>query len=201
MFDRHFFATKSEKQRKYVYRRTRRPSISYLQEHGLDLSISCQIKAISEWKLDLMAAKVFEHLTFDKGKTVKEVYRILNRCMAEEKTVRISRKAMLEKSIAKQRERLDKYIDLCADGIITKQELMERRKGLDNQIADLQSQYESVEQEDERSGALDMKLISQKLDEPHSEFTKEEQQEFLNLLNHITPEQREALKKVLKTFI
>ena len=55
----------------------------------------------------------------------------------------------LEKSIAKQRERLDKYIDLCADGIITKQELMERRKGLDNQIADLQSQYESVEQEDE----------------------------------------------------
>lgn len=84
--------------------------------------------------------------------------------MAEEKTVRISRKAILEKSIAKQRERLDKYIDLCADGIITKQELMERRKGLDNQIADLQSQYESVEQEDERSGALDMKRISQKLD-------------------------------------
>lgn len=90
-----FFATKSEKQRKYVYRRTRRPSISYLQEHGLDLSISCQIKASSEWKLDLMAAKVFEHLTFDKGKTVKEVYKILSRCMAEEKTVRISRKAML----------------------------------------------------------------------------------------------------------
>ena len=77
---------------------TRRPSISYLQEHGLDLSISCQIKAISEWKLDLMAAKVFEHLTFDKGKTVKEVYKILSRCMAEEKTVRISRKAMLEKA-------------------------------------------------------------------------------------------------------
>ena len=114
-----FFATKSEKQRKYVYRRTRRPSISYLQEHGLDLSISCQIKASSEWKLDLMAAKVFEHLTFDKGKTVKEVYKILSRCMAEEKTVRISRKAMLEKSIAKLRERLDKYIDLCADGIMS----------------------------------------------------------------------------------
>ena len=78
-----------------------------------------------------MAAKVFEHLTFDKGKTVKEVYKILNRCMAEEKTVRISRKAMLFSSIARQRERLDKYIDLCADGIITKQELAERRKGLD----------------------------------------------------------------------
>ncbi len=75
-----------------------------------------------------MAAKVFEHLTFDKGKTVKEVYKILNRCMAEEKTVRIFRKAMLENSIARQRERLDKYIDLCADGIITKQELAERRK-------------------------------------------------------------------------
>ena len=36
--------------------------------------------------------------------------------------------------------------------------------------------------------------------EPHSEFTKEEQQEFLNLLDRITPEQREALKEVLKSF-
>ena len=38
-------------------------------------------------------------------------------------------------------------------------------------------------------------------DEPHSDFTKEEQQECLKLLNRITPEQREALKKVLKSFI
>lgn len=180
------------------YRRTRRPSISYLQERGLDLSISCQIKAISEWKLDLMAAKVFEHLTFDKGKTVKEVYKILSRCMAEEKTVRISRKAMLEKSIAKQRERLDKYIDLCADGIITKQELMERRKGLDNQIADLQSQYESVEQEDERSGALDMKLISQKLDEWQRASKNDVDRELVNsCVAQITPLTNEEFRWAL----
>lgn len=180
------------------YRRTRRPSISYLQEHGLDLSISCKIKAISEWKLDLMAAKVFEHLTFDKGKTVKEVYKILSRCMAEEKTVRISRKAMLEKSIAKQRERLDKYIDLCADGIITKQELMERRKGLDNQIADLQSQYESVEQEDERSGALDMKLISQKLDEWQRASKNDVDRELINsCVAQITPLTNEEFRWAL----
>ena len=180
------------------YRRTRRPSISYLQEHGLDLSISCQIKAISEWKLDLMAAKVFEHLTFDKGKTVKEVYKILSRCMAEEKTVRISRKAMLEKSIAKQRERLGKYIDLCADGIITKQELMERRKGLDNQIADLQSQYESVEQEDERSGALDVKLISQKLDEWQRASKSDVDRELINsCVAQITPLTNEEFRWAL----
>ena len=37
-------------------------------------------------------------------------------------------------------------------------------------------------------------------EEPHSEFTKEEQAEFLNLLGRITPEQREALKKFLKSF-
>ena len=173
-------------------------SIGYLQEHGLDLSISCQIKAISEWKLDLMAAKVFEHLTFDKGKTVKEVYKILSRCMAEEKTVRISRKAMLEKSIAKQRERLDKYIDLCADGIITKQELMERRKGLDNQIADLQSQYESVEQEDERSGALDMNLISQKLDEWQRASKNDVDRELINsCVAQITPLTNEEFRWAL----
>lgn len=180
------------------YRRTRRPSISYLQEHGLDLGISCQIKAICEWKLDLMAAKVFEHLTFDKGKTVKEVYKILNRCMAEEKTVRISRKAMLENSIARQRERLDKYIDLCADGIITKQELAERRKGLDAQIAELQSQYENVEQEDECSGTLDMNLIAQKLDEWQKASRNDVNRELINsCVAQITPLTNEDYRWVL----
>lgn len=180
------------------YRRTRRPSISYLQEHGLDLGISCQIKAISEWKLDLMASKVFQNLTFDKGKTVKEVYRILNRCMAEEKTVRISRKAMLENSIAKQKERLDRYIDLCADGVITKQELMERRKGLDEQIAELQSQYESIEQEDERSGSIDMKLISQKLDEWQKAAKTDVSRELINsCVAQITPVSNEEFRWVL----
>ena len=38
-------------------------------------------------------------------------------------------------------------------------------------------------------------------DESRSEFTKEEQEEFLNLLGRITPEQREALKKVLKSLL
>lgn len=46
-----------------------------------------------------------------------------------------------------------------------------------------------------------MKKEKRVKDELHSEFTKEEQQEFLNLLDRITPEQREALKKVLKSFI
>lgn len=145
-----------------------------MQEHGLDLSISCQIKAISEWKLDLMAEKVLQHLTFDKGKTVKEVYKILNRCMAEEKSVRISKKAMLENSIARQKERLAKYIDLCADGVITKQELVERR------------------------GALDMNLISQKLDEWQRASENDVNRELINsCVAQITPMTNEEFRWVL----
>ena len=73
---------------------------------------------------------------------------------------------MLENSIARQRERLDKYIDLCADGIITKQELAERRKGIGwRRLQNCNLNIENVEQEDECSGTLDMNLIAQKLDE------------------------------------
>lgn len=35
---------------------------------------------------------------------------------------------------------------------------------------------------------------------PVANLQKREQEEFLNLLGRITPEQREALKKVLKSF-
>jgi len=118
--------------------------------------------------------------------------------MAEEKSVRISKKAMLENSIARQKERLAKYIDLCADGIITKQELVERRKGLDEQIAELQSQYESVEQEDERSGALDMNLISQKLDEWQQASENDVNRELINsCVAQITPVTNEEFRWVL----
>lgn len=36
--------------------------------------------------------------------------------------------------------------------------------------------------------------------EPENRLTLEEQQEFLKLLSRLSPEQREALKKVLKSF-
>ncbi|WP_270192749.1 hypothetical protein [Faecalibacterium prausnitzii] len=36
--------------------------------------------------------------------------------------------------------------------------------------------------------------------EPENKLTPEEQQEFLKLLSRLSPEQREALKKVLKSF-
>ena len=36
--------------------------------------------------------------------------------------------------------------------------------------------------------------------EPDNGFTLEEQQEFLELISRMTPEQREALKEVLKSF-
>ena len=36
--------------------------------------------------------------------------------------------------------------------------------------------------------------------EPESRLTLEEQQEFLELLSRLSPEQREALKEVLKSF-
>ena len=35
---------------------------------------------------------------------------------------------------------------------------------------------------------------------PENRFTPEEQQEFLELLAQLSPDQREALKKVLKSF-
>lgn len=107
-------------------------------------------------------------------------------------------KGMLENSIARQRERLDKYIDLCADGIITKQELAERRKGLDAQIAELQSQYENVEQEDERSGTLDMNLIAQKLDEWQKASRNDVDRELINsCVAQITPLTNEEYRWVL----
>lgn len=36
--------------------------------------------------------------------------------------------------------------------------------------------------------------------EPENRLTSEEQQEFLELLSHLSPEQRKALKEVLKSF-
>ena len=74
---------------------------------------------------------------------------------------------------------------------------MERRKGLDEQIAELQSQYESIEQEDERSGSIDMKLISQKLDEWQKAAKTDVSRELINsCVAQITPVSNEEFPTV-----
>ncbi len=75
---------------------------------------------------------------------------------------------------------------------------MERRKGLDARIAELQSQYESIEQEDERSGSIDMKLISQKLDEWQKAAKTDVSRELINsCVAQITPVSNEEFRWVL----
>lgn len=45
-----------------------------------------------------------------------------------------------------------------------------------------------------------MEKNKRSVDKKQEKFTKHEQQEFLELLARMTPKQREALKKVLKSF-
>ena len=45
-----------------------------------------------------------------------------------------------------------------------------------------------------------MKKDNRSVDNEQEKFTKQEQQEFLELLARMTPKQRGALKKVLKSF-
>ena len=66
------------------------------------------------------------------------------------------------------------------------------------QIAEWQSQYENVEQEDERSGTLDMNLIAQKLDEWQKASRNDVDRELINsCVAQITPLTNEEYRWVL----
>ena len=134
---------------------------------SFDLNISCRSRQSVSGNWIWWQRRCSSILPLTKGKTVKEVYKILNRCMAEEKASAFSEEGNAGKQhCPAEGERLAKYIDLDARMASSpNRNLWSAAKGLDEQIAELQTQYESVEQEDERSGALDMNLISQKLDE------------------------------------
>jgi len=107
-------------------------------------------------------------------------------------------KTSKKQSLVETTRELKKYIHIISCGGVLYYHNEYYYTQLDAQIAELQSQYENVEQEDERSGTLDMSLIAQKLDEWQKASRNDVDRELVNsCVAQITPLTNEEYRWVL----
>lgn len=104
------------------YNQVNNGSKGFREKNGLDTEGYCDIRMVGDWKLEIMAKKIFEGIWTDRKEAVMEVYRLLNEnYQSNIKDNRITISA-LEGKIARLKNKIDNLINMRADGEITKEE-------------------------------------------------------------------------------
>ena len=185
---RYLWNTKADGTQVYGFEcyRHKKQSALYLKKHGLPAGI-CELKAFPEWKLELMARKIFETVWGNRREAVLEACRMLNACYREESADPAKLKA-LDKRMDALNQRLDNLIMMKASNQITLSQFVEQSNeiGVQQQRVNKEKAELLAKQGDHK--ALDMDAIEASLCEA-VDFTDGMVSEWFiqNFVRRITP--------------
>lgn len=106
------------------YNQVNNGSKSFREKNGLDTEGYCDIRMVGDWKLEIMAKKIFEGIWKEQNRkeAILEVYRLLNEYYQSDTKNSQAVASALEGKIARLRNKIDNLISMRADGEITKEE-------------------------------------------------------------------------------
>ena len=185
---RYLWNTKADGTQVYGFEcyRHKKQSALYLKKHSLPEGI-CELKAFPEWKLELMALKIFETVWGNRREAVLEACRMLNACYREESADPAKLKA-LDKRMDALNQRLDNLIMMKASNQITLSQFVEQSNeiGVQQQRVNKEKAELLAKQGDHKT--LDMDAIEASLCEA-VDFTDGMVSEWFiqNFVRRITP--------------
>lgn len=147
------------------YNQVNNGSKSFREKNGLDTDGYCDIRMIGDWKLDLMAKKIFESIWTDRKAAVLEAYKILRECYQSDSHNNKATISAIQGKIARSSAKMDNLITMRADGEISKEQFQSLRKKTEEELSSLNAELErlNVSFEDE-TAALDLSAIQAALD-------------------------------------
>ena len=148
--------------------RTVNPTRSFVLEHGLTDQLSCDAISVPEWKLDLMAKKIFEKVWGNQNKAILLACQMIEGCKSGKPTTLISA-APIQSKIEKIKNRKMNYAAMRADGELGREEYQALCKQADDEINRLEQDLKSIAPEpDSAAVSANMKalhdFLEQKLD-------------------------------------
>lgn len=105
----------------------------------------CDLKEICDWKLEMMAKKIFQGLWGESQTVLKEVYRIYNQSYCEERKLDLTERTALLEKLEKLKKRLDNLTEMRMDGEISKEEFQMRKVKLVGEISALEGKLIDAE--------------------------------------------------------
>ena len=148
--------------------RTVNPTRSFVLEHNMTQQLSCDAISIPEWKLELMAKKIFEKVWGDQNKAILRACKMIESCQNGKAATRMSA-APIQGQIEKIKKRKLNYAAMRADGELPREEYQTLCKQADDEIAHLEQELKAHSPVPEpQTVSSDMKAIydflSQKVD-------------------------------------
>ena len=148
--------------------RTVNPTRSFVLEHNMTQQLSCDAISIPEWKLELMAKKIFEKVWGNQNKAILRACKMIESCQNGKATARMSA-APIQSKIEKIKKRKLNYAAMRADGELPREEYQALCKQADDEIARLEQELKALSPAPEpQTVSSDMKAIydflSQKVD-------------------------------------
>ena len=148
--------------------RTVNPTRSFVLEHNMTQQLSCDAISIPEWKLELMAKKIFEKVWGNQNKAILRACKMIESCQNGKATARMSA-APIRSQIEKIKKRKLNYAAMRADGELPREEYQALCKQADDEVARLEQELKALSPATEpQTVSSDMKAIydflSQKVD-------------------------------------
>ena len=169
--------------------RTVNPTRSFVLEHNMTQQLSCDAISIPEWKLELMAKKIFEKVWGDQNKAILRACKMIESCQNGKAATRMSA-APIQGQIEKIKKRKLNYAAMRADGELPREEYQTLCKQADDEIAHLEQELKALSPVPEpQTVSSDMKAIydflSQKVDVHGARLAPELIEQFVEVVTPI----------------
>lgn len=124
---------------------------------GLDTEGYCDIKMITDWKLDFMAKELLEHLWQDRKASVLIAIDLIKRYYKDDRLNENQHDAVSVKAkIDKAQTRLTNLIAMRADGELSKEEYQTMRMPIDAEIQQLQEKLNQAPTDEQPKSGLQL---------------------------------------------
>lgn len=155
------------------YNQVNNGSKNFREKNGLDTEGYCDIRMVGDWKLEIMAKKIFEGIWLNRKEAVLEVYKLLNEHYQTDVKCNQAAFSALDGKITRAKNKIDNLIDMRSDGEITKEEFKSQKEAVDALLQKYTEEKKKMTEiaEDSIGVELDLEKIKKVLDEC-LDFTK-----------------------------
>lgn len=144
-------------------------SEKYRKMHGLPpLANTCTLKSVTDVKMRLMSIKVFQYLFRDIKDTLEDTIKIIEQAekLNTERSSSVITLEALNETLEKLQKRLERYIDMRADGEISDEQYRSKKESTEGEIQSTVRliQEKKVELSNQERYKLDINKIRERLE-------------------------------------
>lgn len=136
-------------------------TVQQRKNHNLTVEGSCDTPMIPDWKLKMMAVHIFKNYISDAEKVISLAYQMLEKHIADsdDEAVVAAKIQEKQKELDKLKKKLDNYIEMRADGEISKEIFLSKTHDINARIEAIEENLQTLEREDTEREKRDYKAI------------------------------------------